>query len=72
MHVSMVERLPAVLRAYINCGLLLWNNISSIQLVKIHIGSGKLTLLKYDDFDQHAIPILVKRVKVNMLIHRPN
>jgi DNA phosphorothioation-associated putative methyltransferase len=66
LHVSMVERLPAVLRAYINCGLLLWNNISSIQLVKIHIGSGKLTLLKYDDFDQHAIPILVKRVKVNI------
>ena len=66
LHVSMVERLPAVLRAYINCGLLLWNNISSIQVVKIHIGSGKLTLLKYDDFDQHAIPILVKRVKVNI------
>ena len=66
MHVSMVERLPAVLRAYINCGLLLWNNISSIQLIKIHIGSGKLTLLKYEDFDQHAIPVLVKRVKVNI------
>jgi DNA phosphorothioation-associated putative methyltransferase len=66
LHVSMVERLPAVLRAYINCGLLLWNNISSIQLVKIHIGSGKLTLLKYDDFDHHPVPNLIKRVKVNI------
>lgn len=66
LHVSMVERLPAVLRAYINCGLLLWNNISSIQLVKIHITSGKLTLLKYDDFDQSAVPFLVKRIKVNI------
>lgn len=66
LHVSMVERLPAVLRAYINCGLLLWNNISSIQLVKIHITSGKLTLLKYDDFDQNAVPVLVKRIKVNI------
>jgi hypothetical protein len=66
VHVSMIERLPAVLRAYINCGLLLWNNISSVQLVKIHISSGKLTLLQYDDFDGQAIPVLVKRVKVNI------
>jgi len=66
LHTSLVERLPAVLRAYISCGLLLWNNISSVQLIKIHIGSGKLTLLIYDDFEGHAIPVLVKRVKVNI------
>ena len=66
VHVSLIERLPAVLRAYINCGLLLWNNISAVQLVKIHISSGKLTLLQYDDFDGQAIPVLVKRVKVNI------
>jgi hypothetical protein len=45
---------------------MLWDNISSVQLIKIHIGSGKLTLLKYDDFDDHPIPLLVKRVKVNI------
>ena len=66
LHSSLVERLPAVLRAYISCGLLLWNNISSVQLIKIHIGSGKLTLLKYDNFDDHPIPLLIKRVKVNI------
>jgi DNA phosphorothioation-associated putative methyltransferase len=66
LHTSLVERLPAVLRAYISCGLMLWNNISSVQLIKIHIGSGKLTLLKYDDFDDNPIPLLVKRVKVNI------
>jgi DNA phosphorothioation-associated putative methyltransferase len=66
VHVSMIERLPAVLRAYINCGLLLWNNISAVQLVKIHIRSGKLTLLNYDDFDGQALPVLIKRVKVNI------
>lgn len=66
LHTSLVERLPAVLRAYISCGLMLWNNISSVQLIKIHIGSGKLTLLKYVDFDDHPIPLLVKRVKVNI------
>jgi DNA phosphorothioation-associated putative methyltransferase len=66
LHISMVERLPVVLRAYISCGLLLWDNISSIQLIKIHIGSGKLTLLNYEDFDTHPIPLLTKRIKVNI------
>jgi DNA phosphorothioation-associated putative methyltransferase len=66
LHISMVERLPAVLRAYISCGLLLWDNISSIQLIKIHVVSGKLTLLQYEDFDIHPIPLLLKRIKVNI------
>ncbi len=66
LHASLVERLPAVLRAYVSCGLLLWNSISSVQMIKIHIGSGKLSLLKYDDFDGHPIPLLIKRVKVNI------
>lgn len=66
LHISLVERLPAVLRAYISCGLLLWDNISKVQLIKIHIGSGKLTLMEYDNFDELAIPLLVKRVKVNI------
>ena len=66
LHMSMIERLPVVLRAYISCGLLLWDNISSIQLIKIHIFSGKLTLLNYEDFDTHPIPLLTKRIKVNI------
>jgi DNA phosphorothioation-associated putative methyltransferase len=66
LHISMVERLPVVLRAYIGCGLLLWDNISSIQLIKIHVRSGKLTLLNYEHFDTHPIPLLLKRVKVNI------
>jgi len=66
LHISLVERLPAVLRAYVHCGLILWDNVSDIQLVKIHIGSGKLTLLQYDDFDGSPLPSLIKRIKVNI------
>jgi DNA phosphorothioation-associated putative methyltransferase len=66
LHISLVERLPAVLRAYIYCGLILWDNVSTIQLIKIHIGSGKLTLLQYDDFDGNPMPSLIKRIKVNI------
>lgn len=66
LHVSMVDRLPALLRAYIACGLILWDAISEVQLVKIHIASGKLTLMEFDDFDASPIPALRRRIKVNV------
>ncbi len=64
LHLSMVERLPALLRAYVACGLILWDSLSEVQLVKIHIGSGKLTLMEYDDFDESPLPLLRRRIKV--------
>lgn len=66
LHMSMVDRLPALLRAYIACALILWDAISEVQLVKIHIRSGKLTLMEYDDFDTSPIPPLRRRIKVNV------
>ncbi len=66
LHVSLVERLPAVLRAYVGCGLLLWDALSEVQLVKIHTGSGKLTLLEYDDFDISPLPTLRRRIKTSI------
>jgi DNA phosphorothioation-associated putative methyltransferase len=66
LHVSLVERLPVVLRAYVACGLLLWDAGSDVQVVKIHVGSGKLTLLEYDDFDNSPLPLLRRRIKTNI------
>lgn len=66
LHVSLIERLPAVLRVYVACGLVLWESLSDIQLVKIHITSGKLTLMEFDDFDASPMPFLRRRVKVNV------
>lgn len=66
LHISLVERLPTVLRAYVTCGLTLWDNVSDFQLIKIHVQSGKLTLLQYSDFDSSAIPFLIKRIKINI------
>ena len=66
LHVSMVERLPAILRAYVACGLILWNSLSEVQLVKIHITSGKLTFLEFDGFDETPIPLLRRRIKVRV------
>jgi DNA phosphorothioation-associated putative methyltransferase len=66
LHLSVVDRLPVLLRAYVVCGLILWNATSEVQLVKIHIGSGKLTLMEFDDFDTSPIPLLRRRIKVNL------
>ena len=37
-----------------------------IDLVKIHITSGKVTLTGYDDFEGKAVPFLKERIKIKM------
>ena len=64
LHISLVERLPALLRAYVTCGLVIWDALSDVQLVKIHIASGKLTLMEFEAFDEDPLPRLRRRVKV--------
>jgi DNA phosphorothioation-associated putative methyltransferase len=66
LHICMVNQLPAVLRAYIGCGLVLWDETSAVQLVKVHIRSGKLTLLEFEDFDGCLLPRLARRIKINL------
>jgi hypothetical protein len=66
LHVSVLDRLPAVLRAYVGCGLVLWDETSAVQLLKIHIGTGKLTLMEFEDFDGQLLPRLLRRVKINL------
>ncbi len=64
LHSSLVERLPPILRVYVGCGTALYGDITSADLVKIHIRSGKLTLLQFDDFSNKPIPKLIQRVKI--------
>lgn len=66
LHISIVDRLPAALRAYVACGMVLYAAASDVQLIRIHIESGKLTLLEYDGFDTTPLPALAKRIKVNI------
>jgi DNA phosphorothioation-associated putative methyltransferase len=66
LHTSLVPRLPGLLRIYIGCATILVGDTSEYELIKIHIRSGKLTLLKYDEFDATPLPRLVQRVKVKL------
>jgi len=66
LHLSLVERLPAVLRIFIGCATVLFGDISTFDLIKIHVRSGKVSLMKYEDFENSALPRLVQRVKVKL------
>jgi DNA phosphorothioation-associated putative methyltransferase len=65
-HISLLERLPVLLRAYVTCGLIIWDSMSEVHLVKIHIGSGKLTFLEFENFETNPLPLLKRRVKINL------
>ena len=66
LHASLVRLLPTILRVYVGCGSKLYGDAEEADLVKVHIHSGKVTFLIYDDFDGKAQPLLIERVKVDM------
>ena len=66
LHTSLIAQLPPVLRVYVNCGLKLYGDPESADLIKIHIRSGKLTLMRFDDFLGHPLPRLLQRVKLKL------
>ncbi|TKB46330.1 DNA phosphorothioation-associated putative methyltransferase [Thalassotalea mangrovi] len=66
LHKKFIESLSPLLRIYVNAGLQLYGELDDIQLVKIHINSGKLTLLGYEGFDDGPLPQLKERVKIKM------
>jgi hypothetical protein len=66
VHTSLVEALPPILRVYVGAAATLYGDVRSADLVKIHINSGKLTLLEYDAFDASPVPLLKRRVKISL------
>ncbi len=66
LHSSLVEQLPALLRIYTGCSTVLYGDIEQTDLIKIHSQSGKLSLMRYDDFDNTPLPHLIERVKINL------
>ncbi|WP_102523876.1 DNA phosphorothioation-associated putative methyltransferase [Vibrio tapetis] len=66
-HKEYLDSLPLLLRAYVGAGLQMYGELDeAIDLIKIHISSGKLTLTNYDDFAGKSVPFLVERIKIKM------
>lgn len=65
-HKKYIDDLAPLLRVYVLAALQLYGELDDIQLIKIHITSGKVTLLGYEDFDNDPQPKLKERVKIKM------
>jgi DNA phosphorothioation-associated putative methyltransferase len=50
LHARLVEQLPPLLRVYVGCAAVLYGDIRHADLIKIHIRSGKLSLMRYEGF----------------------
>jgi DNA phosphorothioation-associated putative methyltransferase len=66
LHISLLDRLAPLLRVYVGCAGLLYGEWGQIDLVKVHIQSGKVSFMGYDDFEGRPVPDLLERIKVKM------
>ena len=66
LDARLANRLPTPLRAYIGCAEKLYGSVDRADVIKVHIGSGKLTLLRYSRYADTPLPRLVERVKINL------
>jgi len=64
-HHSILKRLPLILRCYVACGSILFGDIESADIIKIHINTGKLTLQFYENFSD-PLPVTSRRIKIDM------
>ena len=56
---------PTFIRIYIGCAIRLFGEIEGYQLIKVHFHSGKVTFLKYAEWDTDK-PHLAQRVKCRL------
>lgn len=63
---SLAIRLPALLRVFIGSAAVLYGDVSTADLVKVHIRSGKVTFIRGQDFEIAYLPRIVQRIKVDL------
>ena len=66
VHRNLVTELHPVLRIYVGCAGVMFGDLTDVDVIKIHKRSGKISLLKYDDFEGKPLPALHERIKVNL------
>ena len=59
-------RVLPLIRIYVGCALQLFGDAGSVDLIKAHLQSGKVTFLVYDDFEGADTPKLIERIKVDL------
>lgn len=66
LDARLVEQLPGLLRVYVGAASAAYGDYRNADLIKIHIGSGKLTLIRFEEFDDAPLPRMLERVKIKL------
>ncbi|MBL4885677.1 MAG: DNA phosphorothioation-associated putative methyltransferase [Planctomycetaceae bacterium] len=64
-HKKYLGDLPPELRIYIGCATQLYGDLENFHLIKAHMTSGKVSIMRYDDWSKD-VPLLVERIKIKM------
>ncbi len=70
LHRSLLGECLPLVRIYVGCALALFGDLGTVDLIKVHLQSSKVTFLRYDDFEAGTPPLLVERVKVDLARQR--
>ncbi|MFP4351178.1 MAG: DNA phosphorothioation-associated putative methyltransferase, partial [Desulfococcaceae bacterium] len=66
VHQNLLNDLPPVLRVYVGCAGVLYGDLRIADIIKIHQHSGKVSLLRFDDFENKPLPELQERIKIDL------
>lgn len=66
LHVDLVSQLPAQLRVFAGAATSAYGDLTSADLIKLHVETGKVTLMVFNDFIGTPLPRMIQRVKVDM------
>ena len=65
-HRSVLGECLPLIRIVVGCALTLFGDVATVDLIKVHLESSKVTFLNYDDFENGVPPKLVERIKVDL------
>lgn len=66
-HKSVLGKCLPLIRIYVGCALTLYGEVASVDLIKVHLQSSKVTFLRYDDFADANNAKLMERIKVDLV-----
>lgn len=72
IHIDFINQLPPILRIYIGCATQIYGDLYEVDLIKIHMQSNKISLMRHDDFEGKPLPLLMERIKIDLREQRIN
>lgn len=64
-HKDLLGEMPPELRIFVGCATQLYGDLSNIHLIKTHMTSGKVSLMRYDNWEKDT-PLLTERIKIKL------